>query len=56
MWSYSTSNPQRTQTKEPVQEFHSRQPARLPDVQVEVCVDALPVFSPRDGIRQLFQG
>lgn len=27
MWSYSTSNPQRPQTKEAIQEFHSRPPA-----------------------------
>lgn len=56
MWSYSTSGPQRPQTEELVQEFHSHLPARLPDVQVEVCFDVPPVFSPRDGIRQLFRG
>lgn len=28
MWSYSTSNPQRPQTKKLIQEFHSRPPAR----------------------------
>lgn len=48
MWSYSTSNPQRPQTREPIQEFHPRPPARLPDVQVEVCFNAPCVFSPRN--------
>lgn len=34
MWSYSTSNPQRPQTKEAIQEFHSHPPACPPACQM----------------------